>query len=204
MRWLRWTTWLACAILTSSVANRAQAQPYPGVPGGVGQITNPVYSPYLNLLRPGGSLSQNYFGLVRPELDLRNAAGNLQRQVYQNDQGLNALAYGSGFQPLVTGHAATYLNLQGRFLTNRSGPYGAVGNRGGGVGNRGVGNPGTASGGYPTGGYGSAGYGSGAYNPGSYGAGAYTPGGLGLGGYGSGGLPAPGGLGGGYSGFQRY
>jgi hypothetical protein len=167
-----------------------------------------VYSPYLNLLRPGGTLTQNYFGLVRPELDLRNAAGTLQQQVYQNDQSLNALAYGNaGYYPLVTGHAASFLNLQGRFLSNRAGPYGTVGNRGGGVGNRGVGNPGTPSGGYPAGGYGTPGYGSGAYNPGSYG-GGYTPGGygggLGLGGYGGGGLPLPGGIGGGYGGYGGY
>jgi hypothetical protein len=210
MQRLRSTTWLAGAILVAWGGGRAEAQP------GVGPITNPVYSPYLNLLRPGGTLTQNYFGLVRPELDLRNAAGSLQQQVYQNDQGLSSLAYGNGgYYPLVTGHAATYLNLQGRFLSNRAGPYGTVGNRGGGVGNRGVGNPGTSSGGYPAGGYGSPGYGSGAYNPGSYG-GGYGPGayggggGLGLGGYGGGaGLPLPGGLGGGgygggLGGYPRY
>jgi hypothetical protein len=157
---------VAVGILAWSAGQRAAAQGYlPPRPGGIGPITNPVYSPYLNLLRPGGSLTQNYFGLVRPEFDLRNAAGNLQQQVYQNDQYLNSLAYGNGtgYAPMVTGHAATFLNLQGRFLTNRPGPMGGIGNRGGGVGTRGLN------------GYGAPGY----INPGVSGTSGFSPGGYG-------------------------
>jgi hypothetical protein len=135
MRRIRLTACVAAGILAWSTGGRAHAQGYlPQAPGNTGPITQPVYSPYLNLLRPGGNLAQNYFGLVRPELDLRNAAGTLQQQTYQNSQYLNALAYsGSGYYPLVTGHSATFLSLQGRFLNLRGSGYGG-GSHGAGVG----------------------------------------------------------------------
>ena len=41
----------------------------------------PPYSPYLNLNRPGATAAQNYFGLVRPELEFRNAYRVIQQQV---------------------------------------------------------------------------------------------------------------------------
>jgi hypothetical protein len=156
-----------------------------------------VYSPYLNLLRPGGTTAQNYFGLVRPEFDLRNATGTLQQQNYQTDQSLNNLAYGvnGGYAPLVTGHVATFLNTRGHFLNLR-----------------GAGAGGGGAGGYGGGGYGGGGYGGGGYGAGarSFGAGAA---GAGLGGGGYGGAPNIGGAGavqtgspiagGGYSAYPR-
>src|ERR1700722_10764203 len=109
MRQLRLTACVTIGLLAGSIANQARGQGpgyIPPRPGGISPITSPVYSPYLNLLRPGGNLTQNYFGLVRPEFDLRGAAGTLQNQVYQNDVSLNNLAYGvnSNYAPLVTGH----------------------------------------------------------------------------------------------------
>jgi hypothetical protein len=184
MRQLRLAACVAAGILTASVGNRAAAQGTQGYgyipprPGGISPITNPVYSPYLNLLRPGGNLQQNYFGLVRPEFDLRNAAGTLQQQVYQNDQAINNLAaYGpsTGFIPLVTGHTATFLNTGGHFQNLR-------------------GSGGAASalqfGPIAGGGYGSAAGGFGAGGR-SFGTGA---GGLGAGGYGASSFGAAGGL----------
>jgi hypothetical protein len=214
MRHLRLAAFVAAGLLATA-GGRALAQGYlPQSPGNVGQITNPVYSPYLNLLRPGGNLAQNYFGLVRPELDLRNAAGTLQQQQYLNTQAISGLAYqnAAGYLPLVTGHAAGFLNLQGRFLSSRGGATGrgaGVGVGGGGIGAYGAGAgglgaaPGLAAGygGFP-GAYG-GGYGLGYGSPAAYGGG----GGYGLGygqpgafGAGYGGLPLPGG----YGGYPRY
>jgi hypothetical protein len=212
MRQLRSATWVAIGVLVGASAGQAQPPGYiPPNATNVGPITSPVYSPYLNLLRPGGSTAQNYFGLVRPELDLRNAAGTLQQQTYQNSQYLNGLAYGNGgYYPLVTGHTATFLSLQGRFLNTKGT---GAGGRGGGLvagsgsaGNYGAG-PGPISAGYGGTGYGpgagtgyGGGYGLGAYGQGfngGYGPGAY---GIGFGG----GLPPPGGLGGGYGAYPRY
>jgi hypothetical protein len=184
MRLLRSAAYLSVVLLSGSLASRVEAQGYiPPRAGGISPITQPVYSPYLNLLRSGGTTSQNYFGLVRPEFDLRTAAGTLQQQVAQSDQAINGLAYGGGpgYAPLVTGHVASFLNTRNHFLSLRGsgGQYGA--------------------------GYGGGGYG-GAAGAGSYGAGARSFGGAGGfagsgGGYGGGGLfGGGGGYGGGYGG----
>jgi hypothetical protein len=201
MRQLRLAACVAVGILTASVGNRAAAQGTQGYsyipprPGGISPITQPVYSPYLNLLRPGGNLTQNYFGLVRPEFDLRNASGSLQQQVYQNDVNLNNLAaYGpnTGYIPLVTGHIATFLNTGGHFLNFRGsgnaasalqfGPI-AGGGYGAGAGSFGAGSRsfGAGSGGLGAGGYGASAFGAaGGLRPG-----VPSLGGVGGGGYGS-------------------
>jgi hypothetical protein len=195
MRQLRLAACVAAGILTASVGNRAAAQGSQGYsyipprPGGISPITNPVYSPYLNLLRPGGNLQQNYFGLVRPEFDLRNAAGSLQQQVYQNDQAINGLAAygpGTGFIPLVTGHTATFLNTGGHFLNFRGSgnaasalQFGPIG--GGGYG-AGAGSFGSGPRSFGAGGYGASAFGA---------AGGLRPGVPSLGGVGGGGYGAP-------------
>jgi hypothetical protein len=74
--------------------------------------TNPVYSPYINLLRTG-SFMNNYFGLVQPELEFRNAVFNLQGQVSANRQGLTDLS--TGLVP-TTGHPIYFLNTSRYFL----------------------------------------------------------------------------------------
>src|SRR5262249_4250108 len=152
-------TCAAVGILAWSVGSRAEAQGYiPPRPGGISPITQPVYSPYLNLLRPGGNTLQNYFGLVRPGFDLRNAAGNLQEQQYQTDQSLNNLAYGvnGGYIPLGTGHTATFLNTGGHFLNLRgSGGQGSLQFSAGG------GGYGASAGAYGAGAYGAGGGGGG-------------------------------------------
>jgi hypothetical protein len=165
---------LAVAVLAWSTSNRALAQGYLQRPGGISPITQPVYSPYLNLLRSGGNLTQNYFGLVRPEVDLRNASGQLQQQAYQTDQSLNNLAYGvnGGYAPLVSGHGAVFLNTRNHFLNLRGS---------GGQAGFGSGSPYGTAGGYGGGGYGGGG-------GGSFGAGGRSFGGLGGGGLGGGGI----------------
>jgi hypothetical protein len=74
----------------------------------------------LNLLRPGNSAAGNYLGLVRPELDLRNAAGTLQQQVAQEQQQINAVN-NRPVGPLVTGHAATFFNTSHYYPGSRLG-----------------------------------------------------------------------------------
>src|SRR5262249_16465841 len=67
LRWLRLI--LAAGVLTSGSVAPAQA---PGAP-------RPAYSPYLNLARPGNA-ANNYYGLVRPEIEFRNSISGLQTQ----------------------------------------------------------------------------------------------------------------------------
>ncbi len=133
-----------CFVLGSQV-EEAKAQPSLGE-------NRPAFSPYLNLLRPGGSTTLNYFGLVNPQLDFMNAAGSLQQQI-TNQQSL-----GQGASSLQTGHAAVFMNLGGYFQTIRAGG-GAGGNQGiGGVGQVQFGNAGLGAGGGQIGG---AGFGQG-------------------------------------------
>jgi hypothetical protein len=67
-------TWalIATVILFLGLDRPAKAQ-YPGY------NPNP-YSPYLNLFRRGGSLTSNYWGLVRPEQQFDANIQQLQRQ----------------------------------------------------------------------------------------------------------------------------
>src|SRR5262245_43694199 len=99
----------ATAVLALTAGAGGEARAQVGVPGNVGQITRPPYSPYLNLLRRDQPTVLNYYGLVRPEVDLRNAAQSLQNQVSQNAQGIADL---QNLPPgtLVTGHGTTFLN----------------------------------------------------------------------------------------------
>lgn len=79
---------VALAVLVASLsilgAESAQAQ-YPtrgyGTGGsfGRGPQSRPSFSPYLNLLRGGNSTLFNYYGLVRPEQDFRQADSQFQQ-----------------------------------------------------------------------------------------------------------------------------
>jgi len=99
-------------LLLTAVEGRAQVlgQPPP---------STPTFSPYLNLLRRGNP-AVNYYGLVRPEQQWRNAVGQLQ----QNVQGLDtAVAEGQAAGTLTTGHATQFQNLSHFFPQSRqSGP----------------------------------------------------------------------------------
>jgi hypothetical protein len=90
---------------------RALAQPRPGI--GQTPITQPPYSPYLNLLR-GGSLTQNYWGLVQPELQWRGSVQGLEQQVSANTQAISSLQVAQG--PPATGHTTRFLSTGGYFL----------------------------------------------------------------------------------------
>jgi hypothetical protein len=125
---------IAICFVFGAQVEEAKAQPSLGE-------NRPAFSPYLNLLRPGGSTTLNYFGLVNPQLDFMNAAGSLQQQI-TTQQSLS-----QGASSLQTGHAAVFMNLGGYFQTIRAGG-GAGGNQGigGGVGQGQIGNAGLGGG----------------------------------------------------------
>jgi hypothetical protein len=71
----------------------------------------PAVSPYLNLTR-GGNLANNYFNLVRPQIDTRNSLQSLQSQVNTLDAGLQP---GATAPELSTGHAVQFMNYSKYF-----------------------------------------------------------------------------------------
>ncbi|MEZ6142368.1 MAG: hypothetical protein R3B84_17555 [Zavarzinella sp.] len=85
-------------------------------PGGIGTSGSPGFSPYLNLLRGGGSVVGNYYGIVRPQNNVREALQTLQQEIYsggsatseQVNPGLNV---GTRVRFLNTGNY--FLNLGG-------------------------------------------------------------------------------------------
>ena len=117
----------ACLLATLVGVAQGHAQP-PSAPLGPAQI-RPAYSPYLNLTRGGATAAQNYYGLVRPEIDARRAIAGLEQQVTNNRLGLAQLTDPQTGFP-VTGHTAVFLNTGGYFM-NLSGGVGATPGTGG-------------------------------------------------------------------------
>jgi hypothetical protein len=97
---------ISLAAVLSSFAALALAQPAPAqTPTPPRQ---PAYSPYLNLTRPG-SVANNYYGLVRPDIDFRNSLNNLQQQYTGLNQAINnPTAVDSPFPG--TGHKTSFMN----------------------------------------------------------------------------------------------
>ena len=97
---------IAAAVVLSLAAGPAAAQPQlQGAP-------RPTFSPYLNIVRPGGSPPLNYFGIVRPEIQARQAIGNLQA---------------GGTEVQATGHQTMFMNHGSYFLTGGAGSTGGTG-----------------------------------------------------------------------------
>jgi hypothetical protein len=66
---------IASIFAAISIAGVADAQP----PRPIQEpFRKPGYSPYLNLSRSGGNAAQNYYGLVRPELEFRKGVNQLR------------------------------------------------------------------------------------------------------------------------------
>jgi len=85
----------------------APAQAFYGrYPGGAPFVA--PTSPYLNLNRAGSSPAINYFNLVRPEFEFRNAYQSLQGQVNQNRELVRETIVEGGLP--VTGHSTSFLN----------------------------------------------------------------------------------------------
>jgi hypothetical protein len=141
---MRNMVWLA-AVSLGLYAGSAHAQGYS--PGGYNPGSRPAFSPYLNLLRPDTPLVQNYFGLVRPQINFQNSLQQLDgQQALSADQ--QAASQNSQFLP-PTGHVARFQTQSRYFLTNgsRQGGGGGGGGFGGGGGGFGGGGGGFGGGG---------------------------------------------------------
>jgi hypothetical protein len=86
---MRKALFLTAVVVYLGTIDRAHAQgpafrPGPGG-GNFGQANNPAFnpavSPYMNLYRRGSSIAVNYYGLVRPAIDVRGAVQNLQSEI---------------------------------------------------------------------------------------------------------------------------
>jgi hypothetical protein len=75
------------------------------------------------LLRPGNT-ANNYYGLVRPQIDIQNSVNTLQQQYTNLNRDVNAPLLDQQSALPTTGHAATFMNY-GTFYP------GFAGNRGG-------------------------------------------------------------------------
>ena len=79
----------------------------------------PAFSPYLNLTRSGGGLAQNYYGLVRPELEFRRNDNLLRNDTQALAYGLAAASTAPG--ELQTGHPVGYMTHLKYYGTNKMG-----------------------------------------------------------------------------------
>ncbi len=142
---------LSAVVLAYGTVARAQPMPSTGSP------QRPVFSPYLNLLNGGSSPALNYFGLVLPQQQFQQQAGQLQQQLnsansdFQSLQTQNQQLAGgliNLFLP-ATGNVATFNNTGNYFNRVGGGGLGGIsaggGNRAGGF-NR----PGGAGGAQPS------------------------------------------------------
>jgi hypothetical protein len=127
---------------------QAQAQVASPYNRNVPSYNHPVYSPYLNLLRRGGTTFQNYQDLVRPELNFYNNINSLNQQVSYNERVIASI----GTQVLPdTGHSASFNNLS-HYYSGQRGSLGGSGGGGGGGGQRSSGSGSTGSRGGSSGG----------------------------------------------------
>ena len=99
----------------------AQAPPVPPAPAPA-PLQRPTVSPYLNLLRQGGSPALNYYNLVRPQTQLYSSVQGLQQQVGVNRQDITGVQQTLG-QPVLppTGHPVGFLNHRQYFQTGFGG-----------------------------------------------------------------------------------
>ena len=96
---------IALGSLVSPAWLQAQA-PGPYVRPTTNPYSQPVFSPYLNLLRNGTNPAVNYYGIVRPEINARNSIRSLEQQI-------NALPGTGTEEPGLpgSGHATQFNNL---------------------------------------------------------------------------------------------
>jgi hypothetical protein len=109
----------AIALMMSVGVGELHAQP--ALPGA--GPPQPTYSPYLNLLRPGGTPAQNYYQLVSPELYARGNLYNLQNQITTNQQSITNLR-NEVAELGSTGHTAQFMNYRSYFMTSGGGGRG--------------------------------------------------------------------------------
>src|SRR5437868_12311218 len=100
--------WVALASVTGFVllaGGPAHGQGVGRPPGN--PLGTPVLSPYLNLAR-GGNAAINYYGIVRPQQELRRDYNQLQQELLTNQNALTTIDPGA--LQLTTGHAARFFN----------------------------------------------------------------------------------------------
>ncbi len=120
------------AAVSLAWANDASAQQAGYRPRGVSNpYRQPAVSPYLNLLRNGGSVASNYYNLVRPQQEFRRgmqyneqSINNLQQQtraIQQEQVETRALLrrQAAGSTLNSTGHPVTRRSHGKYFRTNR-------------------------------------------------------------------------------------
>lgn len=183
--------------------------------GGInGPVNSPTFSPYINLLREGGGVGQNYFGLVRPQVDFAQQNQMLGQNVnalQANQMQQGRMVGGFGYTQLgATGHPVMFGSINGgRFQGGYNGVAGGGGFGGvGGFG--GAGMVGGMQGGFGGGAMGGPAMGGPAM--GGFGGGAGAMGGVGGGGAVNGGFNpmgamqfnGPGGAGNGFSGVSGH
>jgi hypothetical protein len=117
MNRLIWTALVGGLLLAADATAQAP------VPRPLGGASTPPVSPYINLLRGGNAPAMNYYGLVRPQVEFRNAVLGLQGQFW-NAQQAASLQTGEGG---TTGHPVSFLNYGGYFMTTTGGPIGTGG-----------------------------------------------------------------------------
>ena len=111
---MRMSVYAGVLVLFAAGGGRAQGPGYGPIQ------TNPAYNPYLNLLRPGGSVFQNYFGLVRPEIEFRRTISGLQYQAAALSQQVGGLTESSMANPegiRATGFRPGYFTQRKYFMT---------------------------------------------------------------------------------------
>lgn len=105
----------------------------------------PTFSPYLNLLRNNGGVGQNYYGLVRPQMEFAQQNQQLNQGLHQlqmqnqNPNQMGRLPGAYGYSQLgVTGHPVIFNSFgNGQFTggyTGMAGGMGGGGMMGGGMG----------------------------------------------------------------------
>jgi hypothetical protein len=105
-------------LLILTMASPVRAQVYN--PGALYQ--RPVVSPYINLLRGGGTPAINYYGIVRPEFEVYRSIRGLQQEAAAEQQAITSQeAY--GVQP-VTGHVTYFRNYSHYFAGGQNVPIG--------------------------------------------------------------------------------
>jgi hypothetical protein len=136
---------VAAAVMLALVAAPCAAQPPGYAPGGVGLppfASRPTVSPYLNLLRSGGSPALNYYTLVRPQNQFYRSISQMQQDIGANAQEINSLQQtptATGMQMRPTGFVAGFMT-QSHYFMNLGGAAGGQGLRPG----QSIGTPGMA------------------------------------------------------------
>ena len=113
---------IAVAVFSALVwfGSSSEAQAQVGSPP-----ARPTMSPYLNLLRSGGSPALNYYGLVRPEINNRQNLQALQTATATNQRNIGDLQ--NGGQLTATGVPTQFLNHGSYFMNQGSGGFAGQG-----------------------------------------------------------------------------